>query len=75
QNKDSDSKSSMWLCYGGGAGEGGYGGYGGYIRRVRVFELDVNAKEIKSWKRAENNPDESFDEQTLVENGEVVTSI
>mgnify|MGYP001187537586 FL=1 len=75
QNKDSDSKSLIWLCYGGGAGEGGYGGYGGYIRRVRVFELDVNAKEIKSWKRAENNPDESFDEQTLVENGEVVTSI
>lgn len=54
----------MWLCYGGGAGEGGYGGYGGYIRRMRVFEAEGG--DVRTWKRAENNPDEVFDVQTLV---------
>lgn len=39
------------LCYGGSSGFGGYGGYGGYIRRIRVFEIDTNTREITSWKR------------------------
>ncbi|OBA20008.1 Metallo-dependent phosphatase [Metschnikowia bicuspidata var. bicuspidata NRRL YB-4993] len=75
QNQDSDAQNLMWLCYGGGAGEGGYGGYGGYIRRVRVFELNSNEKTIETWKRAENNPDEKFDQQLVVEQGSVVTSV
>lgn len=65
-------ENKAWLCYGGGSGEGGYGGYGGYIRRLRIYEVDINKLEIKSWKRAEDDPNKSFDEQILVTNGEVV---
>ncbi|GEQ71405.1 hypothetical protein JCM33374_g5088 [Metschnikowia sp. JCM 33374] len=75
QNKDSESQNSVWLCYGGGVGEGGYGGYGGYVRRLRVFELDSITKNIKTWKRAENDPDNTFDEQVVVDHGEVITSV
>lgn len=72
QGREDNKQSLIWLCYGGGAGEGGYGGYGGYIRRVRVFELDSGKHTIKSWKRAENDPDTTFDMQTLVENAKAV---
>ena len=75
QSKDTESENLVWLCYGGGAGEGGYGGYGGYIRRLRVFELNSADQRIVSWKRAENNPDELFDYQVMVENGSTVTSL
>lgn len=67
--KDPQSQHDMWLCYGGGAGEGGYGGYGGYIRRVRVYELDQASLDVQTWKRAENDPLQVFDEQKVVENG------
>lgn len=59
----------MWLCYGGGLGEGGYGGYGGYIRRTRMFEIDTEANSITSWKRKVSDYDEIFDKQVLVKNG------
>ena len=49
------------LCYGGGAGLGGYGGYGGYIRRIRVFEIDTNSREITTWKRLFNDPETEVD--------------
>lgn len=65
-------ESRMWLCYGGAVGEGGYGGYNGYIRRLRVYELDENEGSIKSWKRAENDPDVTFDMQRIVDQGNVV---
>ncbi|CAN3372591.1 hypothetical protein DIURU_004915 [Diutina rugosa] len=58
-------ENDVWLCYGGGAGEGGYGGYNGYVRRVRLFELSENDKSIKTWKRREDNPSQSFDHQVL----------
>ncbi|EGW33213.1 uncharacterized protein SPAPADRAFT_60541 [Spathaspora passalidarum NRRL Y-27907] len=73
QKKDEQSQENkMWLCYGGGSGEGGYGGYGGYIRRLRVYDVDTSKGEIKSWKRAENDPNTKFDEQILVTGGDVV---
>lgn len=69
---DANKNNALWLCYGGGAGEGGYGGYGGYIRRVRVFELDGAKEDIVTWKRAENNPSEAFDKQLIVSQGKVL---
>ncbi|KAK6201079.1 Metallo-dependent phosphatase-like protein [Scheffersomyces amazonensis] len=71
-NKDSEEENKMWLCYGGGSGEGGYGGYGGYIRRLRIYEIDSNNAEIKSWKRTEQEPDQIVDTQILVTDGKVV---
>lgn len=62
----------MWLCYGGGSGEGGYGGYGGYVRRLRTYDLDTTKGEIKTWKRLESDPEQKFDEQILVTGGKVV---
>ncbi|KAG7665391.1 DCR2 [[Candida] subhashii] len=66
------TQNQMWLCYGGGVGEGGYGGYGGYVRRLRIFELDTDKGEIKSWKRREDDPVKIIDEQILVTGGELV---
>lgn len=65
-------ENKVWLCYGGGSGEGGYGGYGGYIRKLRVYEVDNNKQEIKSWKRSEDDPNKDFDHQILVSEGQVV---
>lgn len=65
-------ENKIWLCYGGGSGEGGYGGYGGYIRRLRVFEFDTKNGDIKTWKRPENDPEKDFDHQMLVAAGKVV---
>lgn len=52
------------LCYAGGAGFGGYGGYGGYIRRIRSFEINVNTKQITSWKRLYDDPENVVDKST-----------
>ena len=71
---NNENENALWLCYGGGSGEGGYGGYGGYIRRMRVFDIDTSAGEIKSWKRKESEPNVDFDHQTLVSGGNVVNS-
>lgn len=69
---EEDYETKLWLCYGGGVGEGGYGGYGGYIRRLRIYELDENLGTIRLWKRAENDPDFVFDKQRIVEGGKAV---
>lgn len=74
-DKNSESQHNMWLCYGGGAGEGGYGGYNGYIRRLRVYELDQNNLDINTWKRAENDPGFTFDLQKVVESGTAVDHV
>lgn len=68
-NSHKDEIAPMWLCYGGGLGEGGYGGYGGYVRRMRVFEIDTEANSITSWKRKVSDYDETFDKQVLVQGG------
>lgn len=65
----------VWLCYGGGAGFGGYGGYGGYNRRVRLFEINGDAGQIKTWTRVEFDPDGKYgrhDEVVLVQGNLVV---
>ncbi|CAI5756583.1 unnamed protein product [Candida verbasci] len=69
--KDSspDNLNEVWLCYGGGVGNGGYGGYGGYIRRMRIYDIDLNKGEIKTWKRTENEPVKIIDEQVLITDG------
>lgn len=71
---DTNTKENnkLWLCYGGGAGEGGYGGYGGTTRRLRLFDVDTSEGTVKTYKRLETQPQEIFDEQVLVRNKEVV---
>ena len=67
------SNADIWLCQGGGVGEGGYGGYGGYIRRVRLFEVDTEAASITTWKIREDDESTSpFDKQVLVNGGKPV---
>ena len=66
-----EEQDKMWMCSGGGSGEGGYGGYGGYVRRLRVFEFDTSAGNIMTWKRREDEPDKPFDEQMMVSGGKV----
>lgn len=72
ETKTSAKENKVWLCFGGGSGEGGYGGYGGFVRRLRVFELDEKMKLISSWKRLESDPSSYFDKQLMVEEGQVV---
>ncbi|CDK26945.1 unnamed protein product [Kuraishia capsulata CBS 1993] len=70
-----DQENSVWLCYGGAAGEGGYAGYGGTTRRIRTFELKSQSGEIKTWKRLETDPDTKFDSQKVLNMGNVVYQI
>ncbi|KAI5953950.1 DCR2 [Candida margitis] len=72
EQESATDDNKIWLCYGGGVGLGGYGGYGGYVRRMRTFVLNTAKGEIKSWKRAENEPEKKIDEQVLVSGGNVV---
>jgi 3',5'-cyclic AMP phosphodiesterase CpdA len=69
QDKDSSRENRMWLCYGGGSGEGGYGGYNGYIRRMRVYEINTNDGKIETWKRLESQTGKEIDRYTLVSEG------
>jgi hypothetical protein len=64
-----DHPSGVWLCYGGGAGEGGYGG-SGFVRRLRVFDVDTTTKTIKSWKVLRDGS--IIDRQTLVSHGKTL---
>lgn len=62
----SDSaRNPIWLCYGGGAGEGGYAGYGGTERRIRIYNINPRSGNIYTWKRLNGTPNEKFDEQQL----------
>jgi hypothetical protein len=69
-NQDKED-GNIWLCYGGGVGEGGYGGYGNYVRRLRVFNIDTQSASISSWKLVRDEAD-SIDLQVLVDGGEAV---
>lgn len=71
QDKDSSRENRMWLCYGGGSGEGGYGGYNGYIRRMRVYEINTNDGKIETWKRLESQTGKEVDRYTLVSEGKL----
>ncbi|PGH27327.1 hypothetical protein AJ80_01037 [Polytolypa hystricis UAMH7299] len=71
--KDAESRPSLWMCYGGGAGFRGYGGYGGYIRRVRFFDIDMNEARIVTYKRLEwGKTEDRIDEMMIVDGGKVV---
>lgn len=61
-------ENQIWLCYAGGVGLGGYG-CKGYQRRTRTYVFNTAKGEIKSWKRAENEPEVRIDEQILVSEG------
>lgn len=63
--------SSLYLCYGGGLGEGGYGGKG-FVRRLRIWEADASAGQIQVWKRSHDTPDKTFDQMVMVSDGKVV---
>jgi hypothetical protein len=64
---------ALWMCYAGGSGFGGYGGYGGYIRRVRLFDIDMNEGRISTYKRVEyGEVNKKIDEQIIVEAGRAV---
>lgn len=65
--QDDSTPSKIWLCYGGSAGEGAYAGYGGTERRIRTYELDTKSGTIKTWKRLNGTPNETFDYQILVQ--------
>ena len=65
-SEKSQKEPAVWLCYGGGSGEGGYGGYGGYVRRLRIYDFDTAQGSVSTWKRQENNPDEIFDFQVML---------
>lgn len=67
---DQNPTPAMWMCYAGGAGFGGYAGYNDYIRRLRVFEVDMNEARIKTWKRLEYGDTAArIDEQIIVDGG------
>jgi len=59
------------MCYAGGAGFGGYGGYGGFLRKIRIFEFDMNEARITTWKRVEygDEKERKIDTQILVDAG------
>ncbi|KAH3665651.1 hypothetical protein OGAPHI_003839 [Ogataea philodendri] len=61
-------QSDLWMCYGGGAGEGGYAGYGGTERRVRVFEVDSTASQIATWQRLRSDPETVVEHHLLASN-------
>lgn len=67
-----EGQPDMYLCYGGGAGEGGYGGYGGVVRGVRVFDINTQRASIASYKLLRNATDVKIGEQILVNSGEHV---
>ncbi|KAH7152925.1 Metallo-dependent phosphatase-like protein [Dactylonectria macrodidyma] len=70
KGEEENKTPAMWMCYAGGAGFGGYAGYGGYVRRVRVFEVDMNEARIKTWKRLEyGEVGARIDEQIIVDGG------
>lgn len=72
-SKSAVGKPELWMCYAGGSGFGGYGGYGGYVRRVRLFEFDMNEARITTWKRVEaGSVERRIDEAIIVDGGSVV---
>jgi hypothetical protein len=68
--------NQIWMCYAGGSGFGGYGGYKKYNRRVRLFEVNGDAGQIKTWKRVEYSPEGKYgrlDEQVIVRGAKIVS--
>jgi len=57
------ARNPIWLCFGGGAGEGGYAGYGGTERRIRIYNINPSNGNIYTWKRLNGTPNDKFDQQ------------
>ncbi|CAI7659232.1 unnamed protein product [Penicillium viridicatum] len=71
-DQDENSKPSLWMCYGGGAGLGGYGGYDDFVRRVRFFDFDRGPGRVSTYKRLEWGQTEAkIDEMMIVDGGAV----
>ncbi|KAK7398301.1 Phosphatase dcr2 [Neonectria punicea] len=70
EGEEEQKTPAMWMCYAGGAGFGGYAGYGGYVRRLRLFEVDMNEARISTWKRLEYGDTAArIDQQIIVDGG------
>lgn len=70
---ENTNNPELWMCYGGGAGFGGYGGYGEYVRRVRLFDIDMNEARITTYKRMEYGDTAGhIDQQIIVDGGNVI---
>ncbi|SMN22655.1 similar to Saccharomyces cerevisiae YLR361C DCR2 Phosphoesterase involved in downregulation of the unfolded protein response, at least in part via dephosphorylation of Ire1p [Maudiozyma saulgeensis] len=59
------ARNPIWVCFGGGAGEGGYAGYGGTERRIRMYDINPRNGNIYTWKRLNGSPNDKFDQQQL----------
>ncbi|KAK1517763.1 phosphatase DCR2 [Colletotrichum costaricense] len=72
ERDDQSVKHGPWLCYNGGSGFGGYCSYdeNRYYRRTRVWEIDANKGDLKTWKRIEYSGNR-FEEVVLVEGGRI----
>ncbi|KAI9686812.1 MAG: purple acid phosphatase [Bogoriella megaspora] len=72
---DEQELQGPWLCYAGSVGFGGYGSYDGkrYHRRARIWDIDVQIGNIRSWKRVEYAT-EKVDEIILVDHGKIVAT-
>ncbi|KAI5288170.1 hypothetical protein KEM52_001277 [Ascosphaera acerosa] len=78
EKKDEPGQPALWMCYGGATGFGGYAGpgYGDYVRRARVFDIDMNAARIVTYKKLEWGDTESrVDEMLIVDGGHAVRPI
>ena len=73
-SKTPEGKPELWMCYAGGSGFGGYGGYDGFVRRVRVFEFDMNEARIVTWKRLEYGETEKQLDRTIIVDSERVVA-
>lgn len=58
--------NGLWMCFGGSVGEGACS-VGKHDRRVRLFRIDNNVKEIASWKRRQGAPLDVFDYQYITQ--------
>jgi hypothetical protein len=69
-NEKENDLPALWMCYAGGTGFGGYGGYGDFLRKIRVYDFDMNEARVTTWKRVEwGDVDQRIDEQILVNDG------
>lgn len=67
---DVKDSNKLWLCYGGGAGNGGYGNQEEqFQRRLRTYEFQTDSGNLRTWKRLENDTDSVLEDILLVEEG------
>ncbi|KAF8471809.1 Metallo-dependent phosphatase-like protein [Kalaharituber pfeilii] len=74
ESPDATSKGGLWMCQSGVAGFGGYAKSHDLVtkRKVRLFEVDPQARRVTTWKRVEGSVDQRFEEAVLMEEGRTV---